>query len=219
MRADFWDRYSRGTTICHRWPSGVKLVLAGIITIIALSTPGELWPLLGVLFCLLFVLLSLAQIPLRYLWHRWLGFLPVMLALTLAIPAGNGFQSGWDLVAQFAGRGLVTFTAGIWLVNVIPFDHILQILRRCGLPVVLVAILAFMYRYSYVIFDELTRLQTARRARDFGRSQWWRRWSDLGQILGMLLIRSLNRAERVHGAMCSRGWTGEIHSLEENPRD
>jgi hypothetical protein len=30
----------------------------------------------------------------------------------------------------------------------------------------------------------------------------------------MSLIRALDRAERIHGAMCSRGWTGKIHALD-----
>ena len=34
-------------------------------------------------------------------------------------------------------------------------------------------------------------------------------------MIGMLLIRSLNRAERIHGAMCSRGWDGEVRWLDD----
>ena len=78
-----------------------------------------------------------------------------------------------------------------------------------------IAILAFMYRYSYVVFDELQRMQTARRARQFGHASRWREFVTTTQILAMLLIRSLSRAERVYGAMCARGWRGEVQVLDQ----
>jgi len=33
-------------------------------------------------------------------------------------------------------------------------------------------------------------------------------------MLGMLLLRSLERAERVHSAMLARGWDGNFRSLD-----
>jgi len=64
------------------------------------------------------------------------------------------------------------------------------------------------------VFDELVRMRTAQRARTVARPSHWQSWRDGASLLGMLLIRSLNRAERIHGAMCSRGWTGQ---LPKNP--
>jgi cobalt/nickel transport system permease protein len=96
-----------------------------------------------------------------------------------------------------------------------PFAQLLVTLRRLRVPAVFVAILAFMYRYVFVIWDELDRLRTARKARSMGRTSLLFRWKSLAAMLGMLLIRSLTRAERIHGAMVSRGWTGEVHWLDD----
>ena len=215
MPLDFLDRYSRGQTLIHRWPVWCKLVLALSVITAGLFVPAEAWPLHGLLLCLVFVGLSVAGIPLGYLWQRLLGFWLFAVCLTIGIPAGQGFLAGWDLAATILMQSTLGFLAGLWLVNVTPFDKLLRTLRACGVPRLLIAILAFMYRYSYVVFDELERMRTARRARDFGGGSWWHGWTSNAQLIGMLLVRSLGRAERVHGAMCSRGWSGDIHVLDE----
>jgi cobalt/nickel transport system permease protein len=70
-----------------------------------------------------------------------------------------------------------------------------------------------MYRYIFVVFDEFDRMRQARLARSFGRRRGWQEWVTSAQLLGMLLIRSLDRAERVYGAMCARGWDGRVRTL------
>ena len=102
----------------------------------------------------------------------------------------------------------------LWLVNVTPFDRLLVALRKLGLPQMLAAILAFMYRYIFVVFDELERMREGRRARTFSKQGLLAAWKTNAQLIGMLLIRSMNRAERVHGAMCARGFDGEIRTLD-----
>ena len=114
-------------------------------------------------------------------------------------------------------RSTVSLFSVIWLVNVLPFDELLVTLRRWRCPAILPAMLSFMYRFSYIMWDELERMQTARRVRSFGRGGLRFAWQSRARMLGMLILRGLTRAERVHGAMCSRGWKGEIVHLEDVP--
>ncbi len=215
MALDFLDRYSRGNSIIHRWPVWFKLVLAISVITSGLFIRSEAWPLHGLLLCVVFAGLSIAGISLSYLWQRLVGFWLFAIMLTISIPAGQGFRAGWDLAATILLQSTLGFLTGLWLVNVTPFDKLLYTLRAWGVPKLLIAILAFMYRYSYVVFDELDRMRTARRARSFGGGSWWSSWMSNAQMIGMLLVRSLSRAERVHGAMCARGWSGDIHLLDD----
>ena len=82
------------------------------------------------------------------------------------------------------------------------------------MPPVLVATLQFMERYRHVLVEELDRMATARRARTFGR-RGMLSWSLLGGLIGMLFLRTFERAERVHDAMIARGWDGTIRSLDD----
>jgi cobalt/nickel transport system permease protein len=87
-------------------------------------------------------------------------------------------------------------------------------MRRLGVPHVLVATLQLMERFIHVLGEELGRIRTARRARSFRPWSDWS-WTLLTGMISVLLLRSLERSERVHAAMISRGWDGTMRSLEE----
>lgn len=210
MRADFLDRYARGDTWCHRLSARTKLwgVLAYLLVV--MITPLVHWPLLGLAGCLVATGLTLAEIPRSYVLQRLAWLLPPVVGLALAGPLSQGLSNGWELALLITVRSVLSFLAGLWLVNTTPFEPLLQALADSGLPHRFVELLAFMYRYCFVVFDELVRMRTAQRARTVSSQSLWHIWRDSANLLGMLLIRSLNRAERIHGAMCSRGWTGRL---------
>lgn len=212
--SEYLDRYGRSQSICHRLPARVKLFLALMLAAVAVSVPVEWWPLQGVLAAIAFIGHSLARIPLAYLGRRLAIFLPFVFLLSISIPATQGFRAGWDLMTAILFRSSVSFITVLWLVNVMPFDQLLVTLRKLWVPAVLIAMLAFMYRYFFVLWDELERMRIARRARRFGGGGLWFRWKTSAQLIGMLMIRAMERAERVHGAMCARGWDGHVRTLD-----
>lgn len=214
--SDFWDRYGRSVSICHRMPPVLKLALAVGVIVAGVAIPVRYWPAYGVLGCLVFAGHSIAGIPLGYLIKRLLIFLPFVGSMAISLPLSQGLDRGWDLMLQIMFRGCLAFLVSLWLVNVMPFEQLLVTLRKLKVPAVVVAILAFMYRYIFVVWDELDKMRTARKSRSFPGGSLWFRWRTLSQMIGMLLIRSLNRAERIHGAMSSRGWDGEVRWLDDS---
>jgi cobalt/nickel transport system permease protein len=100
------------------------------------------------------------------------------------------------------------------LAGVTPFHKLLAALRKLHVPVLLVSTLQFMERYRYVLVDELDRMVTARRARTFARGRELP-WTLLSGLIGMLFLRTFERAERVHGAMLARGWHGILRHLDD----
>jgi len=63
------------------------------------------------------------------------------------------------------------------------------------------------------VADELGRMAQARRARSFRRTGRLD-WGLLTGLIGVLLLRALERGERVHAAMVARGWDGTIRGLD-----
>jgi cobalt/nickel transport system permease protein len=133
----------------------------------------------------------------------------------VSVPLSQGFRGGWEIAQGILFRGTESFLSGLWLISVVPFDRLLATLRRLYVPAILLAILAFMYRFLFVLWDELDTMRAARRARTFDRAGLVFRWHNAAQMIGMLLIRSLGRSERVYGAMCARGWDGTLRTLDE----
>lgn len=214
MSSNYLDRYGRARSVCHRLPPKLKLLLALAVILTGVSIPVSYWPAQGVLAALVFAGHSLAGIPLKYLARRLALFLPLVVMMSLSVPISQGFAAGWELMLAILFRSTVAFLTALWLVNVMPFDQMLATLRKLCVPELLVAMLAFMYRYLFVLWDELEKMRRARQARSFAAGGLWFRWKTSAQLIGMLLLRALSRAERVHGAMRARGWQGEARFLD-----
>jgi cobalt/nickel transport system permease protein len=204
----------RQGTVCHRLPPRVKVLLTFAVILLGVSVPPKYWPVQGMLATFVFVGHSFARIPLSYLLRRLAVFLPMLLMVSFSFPLSQGFETGWAMMSAILFRGTLTFLAVLWLVNVMPFDQLLVTLRKFHVPAIFVATLSFMYRYLFLLWDELETMRMARRARSFGRQSLFSSWRHSIQLIGMLLIRAMQRAERVHGAMSARGWDGHVRTLD-----
>jgi len=85
------------------------------------------------------------------------------------------------------------------------FTDLLQVFRRLRVPALLVATLALMHRYLFVLAAETVRLRRARRSRTYAAGRW-AGWQLTATIAAQLFVRTSERAERVYAAMCARGW-------------
>lgn len=206
---------SAGPTVLHRLPATFKILLTGTIILAAVLTPPARWPVHGLLACLVFTLHTFSAVPLGTLLRRLLVFLPAAALMALAVPASQGFRSGWEVMQAILLRSTVSLLAVFWLAQVLPFRELLQWLSRHKVPPAVVGTLAFMYRYLFVLWDELERMRSARKARTFGSGGMLFRWQTGIRLIGMLLIRSLDRAARVHRAMLARGWDGQVRFSDD----
>jgi cobalt/nickel transport system permease protein len=216
MPRDGLERQSEGDGPLHRLDARLKLIatLAFIVTVIA--TPMGAWRGLGAEGLVLTFVIGLSGIPPRHLGRRWLGlFVLVAFLVVMVVPAHPArARHGMGVVAaSILIKNGLALLAMLVLAGSTPFPKLLVALRRLGVPPLLVATLQFMDRYRHVLVAELDRMATARRARTFRRRRTLP-WSLLGGLIGMLFLRTFERAERVHGAMLARGWTGTLPSLD-----
>jgi cobalt/nickel transport system permease protein len=138
----------------------------------------------------------------------WVGIRRLLLA--------EFFIMGLILLSVFdpASRPLVLATiiksnlsvlALILLTWTTPFQELLLLLKRWGVPSIMVTTLTLMWRYLPVMREEVRRMQRARASRTFAQSRRLE-WSSLSDVIARLFIRTADRAERIYLAMCSRGW-------------
>ncbi len=196
---------------------GAKLIATAGFVVGVVATPMGWWSALAAEGLILAFLIGLSGVPPRMLAARWLGFLvlfgfPLIDGRTGARPERATY--GLPVVAAtLLVKDSLAFLATLLLVQVTPFRKILTAMRRLGAPIVLVSTLQFMYRYLFVLTEELDRMVAARRARTFRRSGRLD-WGLLTGLIGVLFLRSFERGERVHAAMLARGWDGTVHTLD-----
>lgn len=86
-------------------------------------------------------------------------------------------------------------------------------MQSLKLPDKLSRILLFSWRYVHVMLSEYTRMRRAATMRGFVPRTNLRTYRTYAWLMGMLLVRSLDRAHRVWQAMLCRGFTGTFHTL------
>lgn len=122
--------------------------------------------------------------------------------------AGLSISAGWLVLASMVLRMALTVSATLALVAGCGLRELCAALRAFGVPPLFTDQLLFMHRYAFVLIDEGTRIATAWRLRAGGRRRLpldtW------GPLAGQWLLRSLERAQRVHQAMLARGWRGAL---------
>jgi cobalt/nickel transport system permease protein len=199
--AHFRSSYAHLDSPVHRAPACVK-VLATLLLVsaIALVPVDDVGAVVAVLAALV-GLSRLARVPLGVFAAR----------VAMAEP----FVLGVAVLSLFQGRGLAVFAAVALksttcvvavqlLAHTTPFQEVLAVIRRAKVPAVLVATLALLYRYLYVVVEETQRMRRARAARTWSPRQRGS-WSGLSSVIALSLVRSMARAERVHVAMRARG--------------
>ena len=82
-------------------------------------------------------------------------------------------------------------------------------MRAFRIPHVFLLILAFLYRYQFLLVDEAERMLRALQSRGY-RARSLLHARVIGSLLGMFLLRSYERSERVYAAMASRGFEGNL---------
>ena len=87
-------------------------------------------------------------------------------------------------------------------------------LHALKMPERLVHLLMFTVRYIDVLREEYLRLRVAMKTRGFRPRTNWHTNRSFGYLIGMMLVRSLERSERILAAMKCRGFTGRIPLLE-----
>lgn len=86
-------------------------------------------------------------------------------------------------------------------------SNLLNALLALRVPQLLVAILFAMYRYIQVLVNEFNCMKKAAQSRNLLRNPRWHRLM-IGNMIGSLFIRTVNRGEQIHQAMLARGYTG-----------
>jgi cobalt/nickel transport system permease protein len=196
----------------NRLDPRVKIFCLLIFLLCVISTePGALlsFALYGLLIA---VLIGLSRIPLHFILKRFLVVLPFVLMTALFLPFMGGAE-GWTIFRTVVIKAALSILCMTLFIAGTPFPELLKAMERMGFPKLITMILSFMYRYFFLIQDEAMRLWQAKRSRSAGGSARTQAKAVSGMI-GVLFIRSFERAESVYLAMCSRGYDGTIRTAE-----
>ena len=215
------DLMAAGATPVHRLDPRAKVVTTTVFLLAVVSFPRH--EMIRLLPYLLFPvwLAAVAGLGFGYVAKRLLVVSPFALFVAVWNPVfertpllafGSWMISpGWLSFLSIMTRFVLTVSAALVLMATTGFQSVCLGMEKLGMPRALVVQLQFLYRYIFVLGEEAARLSRARSLRSFGgRGMGMKVY---GQLIGSLLIRTLDRAQRVSTAMLCRGYDGEVRIL------
>jgi cobalt/nickel transport system permease protein len=228
-----FDFYQAGDSPIHRLDPRVKLLSTIGLILSNVLLPDGAWLSFLASFLVVSGFSALAGVRIGFVLKRSLLAIPFALAaftiiFTLPGEPLTQFSIGsWELTISDVGlvrflsilvRSWISLQAAILLTAATKFSDLAHGLRHLRVPLILIAIISFMYRYLFVLSEEVERLLQARAARSAklpgGKSPsvlWRARVA--GNMVGQLFLRSYERSDRVYQAMVARGFKGTFLTL------
>jgi cobalt/nickel transport system permease protein len=219
------EDFSRGNSPVHRMDPRLKLVSGALFSVIVAVSTRWLAYLPGGFLAL--GLMMIARLPLRKVFMRLLMVNGLILFLWLLLPFTVGGTALWKwgpfvvtwegivLAAHITIRSNIILLAFLALVSTTPVFALGHAMGALGVPEKMVQLFFFTYRYLHVIHSEYQRLMRALKIRGFRAGTNLLTYRTYAYLVGMLLVRSYERAERVRQAMLCRGFNGRFYSLGE----
>lgn len=222
MRIVF-DECSEGNSLLHRLDARVKVICAfvAVVGIVILSH----WQLALLVFISCLGLVILSKSSMRFYLRRLLYPFYIIIFIAIIQP----FTFGSNVIAVVPGLLLPIYQEGVsfailiftrciaavavlnLLIFVTPITTLMDSLAWFRIPSVIIDTMMLMFRYISIISEESERMYKAQQSRG-GHSRsisYLKKLKNYGTLVGMLLIRSFDRAIKVGDAMASRGYTGK----------
>lgn len=233
------DKYSYINRLSKCSPiTKLFLCLSGIL--LSVSSPSPPVPI--IIFCVLTVLLIfLARVPAK-LYCKMLAY-PIFLTLLNCIVIALFFGSknpieyigilrypipiqGYgitvygdavDLAITLFCRVLGGVSSLFFLSLTTPMMDTWIVLRKMGIPSILVEMSMLMYRYLFVFLEYASRMRLAQELR-LGYSTLRRSFRSISLVAANLFVGTLQQGERTFTAMTARGYDGNIRMLTDIPK-
>jgi cobalt/nickel transport system permease protein len=217
------ERFAQGNSLLHRRDPKVKVIVAAFfITVVAISNS---FVVVTLALALASALTLLSRFEAIAVLKRLLAANTFTLFLWLTLPftyGGNNLTELGPLLISGDGirlAGLITLktnTVVLALLSLLATSRIAGLghaLEGLHVPKRLCFLLLFSYRYIFVIYQEYRKLVRAAQMRCFVPATNIHTYRTYGYLFGMTLVRSWNRAIRVHQAMLLRGFNGRLIPL------
>jgi len=210
---------ANGDTAVHRLDPRAKVLVTAAFTIAVVSFGKyDLTPIFP-FFIFPAFMVACSNLPLRLIARKIMLICPFVLIIGVFNPlidrnvianlGSVGISAGWISFAAIIVKSILTVGSALILLGVTGFTAVCEALEKMWVPQVFAMQLLFLYRYIFVLAEEVNRASSARELRSFGKKGLG--IASYGSMVGHLLLRTWQRAERIHAAMLARGFRGEFH--------
>lgn len=221
MKHSYIDKYCGLGSFLHRLDPRVKFLPFFVFILMVVSVHPYKFNFFAVAFLLILLLMTASKVPLKHFVGNVRNVMPFAMFVVIFVP----FFSDKELAKYVMTNTLVKSFLSVLILTVFSattrFSDFLAGIEKLGFPKIFVMILSFMYRYIFVLIEEKERMTRAALSRYYeevpGLAKFLRlrKWyyKMAGNVIGSFFVRTYDRSERIYYAMCSRGFDGDIKTM------
>ncbi|RME62804.1 MAG: cobalt ECF transporter T component CbiQ [Nitrospirae bacterium] len=214
------DVFSEGKSLFHRMDPRSKVLCYGVFAVVVALSDGLRAP--GNAFVLAVVMFFLSRVPLGEVLRRLFVVNLLLLPLWVLVPMDTpgsvpvvigpyrATAEGFSEVLSITLRANAIVLSGIVMLGTSDLFSLVHALAHLGLPRKLVYLFFIFFRYLSLLHEEYLKLKRAMQARAFRPRTSMHTYRAYGYLIGMLVLKSYDRAENLYRAMLSRGFRGEF---------
>jgi cobalt/nickel transport system permease protein len=214
------EEFADGNTLIHRLDPRVKIFTALPFAVLVALMQGHEGPVRGLALAIL--LAAVARLNINKVLNRLVVANVFVVMLWAFLPFGvpgealfeigplSATREGLLLSASITIKTNAIVLATIALLGTSQAFSLAHALVHMKVPGKLVHLFFFFYRYISVLHEEYIKLRTAMRVRAFAPRTNAHTYRSYAYLLGMLIVRSFERSERIYRAMLCRGFHGHF---------
>jgi len=213
----------------HRLDPRAKIISLVAFILFVVLTPVHRIEKFSIYLILLLGIIAVSRLPLGYIFRRSLLVIPFVFLIALFIPFIREGETifafrlaRWDITISDEGawvcvnifvKSYLAMLAMLTLSSTTRFPDLLRGLEKLGVPGLIIMLLSFLYRYIFVLIDQVMRMKQAAASRNMAARPRAGRLRVASGMIGTHFIRTYEKSERIYQAMASRGFDGEVRSL------
>jgi cobalt/nickel transport system permease protein len=221
----FDNAFTDGASLIHRFDPRFKIIAAAAFSIV-IAVCSRWTALIPGLFVST-ALIVIGRLPIKKVCIRLMVVNGFILFLWFFLPFSfkgmplltvgpfTATKEGILYVTLLTLRSNIILLALISLVATSSVFTLSRAMRELRVPDKIVQLFFFTYRYLHVIQLEYERMVNTLKIRGFQPKTNMHTYKTYAYLVGMLLVKSYDRAERIRKAMLCRGFKGSFYNLSE----
>jgi len=219
-----FEELSEGKSFIHLLDPRVKIAITAFFSFTVAMVESFQTLIPAIFFS--FILIFLSALKWKLVFRRVLPVYGFIVLIWIFLPftiSGNelfgvgrlhaskeGIIQAFRITIKFSGILFVVIS----LIATTKVSALFHALNHFRVPKKLIHLTLFCYRYIHVLQREYLRLLNAMKIRGFSPRTSIHTYRSYAYLVGMLLVKSYDRSERVYKAMLCRGFRGTFYMLD-----
>lgn len=199
------DKY----TMIHKIDSSIKIIVTIIYVIKVLSIKQFIISDITSIVLYPLILFKFGKVPVKFILKKVLFILPLILGLSVINLIIDFSYSEIYFSVLLIFKCIFTLVGALLLMVTTGINNLAFGLKKLKIPNILIMQILMLHRYIILMMEECYRVKSAYELRTLGEKSMTMK--DYGRIIGQMLLKTIDRSEKVYEAMKLRGFDGDLY--------